>query len=330
VNTDRTPDAALDIRALRSFVAVADELHFTRAANRLFVAQQALSRDIRKLEAQLGVQLFVRTTRRVTLTPEGAQFLGRARELLRLHDQAIAEIRQPRRAVLVDLMSEGRQTGLSVLEAARQLAPSVEFRGRYGGAMGLSFRRLQAAELDVALGRARWRGQRDDGGIEREVVRYEPLALLLPATHPLAAMDAVPVAALRGQEIDANPAHPDAFEWIDLSSQLLELAGAVATPEHDAATGLDDQAHHLIQQNLPILTAIDHVPVPGGVVRPIVDPVPIYCWSIAWRAGAHPAGLAALRESATRLREERRWLELPDGAWLPEPEASTIAERPSA
>ena len=85
------PDADLDIRLLRYFVAVAEELHFTRAAARLFVAQQALSRDIGRLEARVGTPLFVRTTRRVTLTPEGRRLLDRARPLLALHDEIVVE-----------------------------------------------------------------------------------------------------------------------------------------------------------------------------------------------------------------------------------------------
>jgi DNA-binding transcriptional LysR family regulator len=72
----------VDMRLLRHFVAVAEELHFTRAATRLYVAQQALSRDIRRLEEHVGVQLFIRTTRRVALTAEGERLLVRARELL--------------------------------------------------------------------------------------------------------------------------------------------------------------------------------------------------------------------------------------------------------
>ncbi len=317
------PDADLDIRLLRYFVAVAEELHFTRAAARLFVAQQALSRDISRLESQLGTPLFVRTTRRVTLTPEGRRLLDRVRPLLVLHDQIVVELRQPTRPVLVDLMSEGRRTALRVLEAARGAAPTLEFRGRYGGGVGASIHRLEAAELDVAFGRADWRAA-PGARVERELVRYEPLAVMLPLGHPLSAADAVPVAALGGAEMDFNPASPDAPEWSDLVSQFMALTGAWATPDHIPAVGLDDQAHHLVQQGLPILTSIDHVQVPGGVVRPIVEPVPVYPWSMVWRPGAHPAGLAAIRVAAATIGSVEGWLELPDDAWLPEPEASDI------
>ena len=327
MNTEPSrPDADLDIKSLRAFVAVAEELHFTRAAARLFVAQQALSRDVRRLEERLGTPLLVRTTRRVTLTPEGRRLLERARPLLRLHDEIIVELLQPSRPVLVDLMSEGRRTALAILEAARRLAPGIEFRGRYRGGMGRSIRLLEAAELDVAFGRAEWRGRGGDGAIGRELIRFEPLAVLVPLGHPLAAMDAVPVAALAGSEMDLNAYSADAPEWADLVSQFIALTGAWATPDHVPAIGLDDQAHHLVQQGLPILTSVDHIDVPGGVIVPIVDPVPIYPWSLAWRAGSHPAGLAAVRESATTLSRERRWLELPEHAWLPEPDA-TIGPR---
>ena len=322
MNTSTTPpDVDLDIRSLRAFVAAAEELHFTRAAARLFVAQQALSRDIARLEARVGTPLFVRTTRRVTLTPEGRRLLERARPLLAIHDEIVVELLRPTRPVLVDLMSEGRRTALRVLEAARLAAPALEFRGRYAGGMGGSLGRLESAELDVAFGRVTWRGA-PRGHVEVEPVRYEPLALLLPAGHPLTGYSAVPASALAGQEMDLNPSNPDAPEWSDLVAQFIALTGAWATPDHVPAVGLDDQAHHLVQQGLPILTSVDHVEVPGGVVRRIVDPVPIYPWSMAWRPGAHPDGLAAIRDEATALSADEGWLDLPNDAWLPEPEAS--------
>ena len=78
--------------------------------------------------------------------------------------------------------------------------------------MGSSLRRLEAAELDVAFGRAQWRGRRETGLIQFDLLRFEPLALLLPLNHPLASRSSIRVDDLKGIEIDANPANPDALE----------------------------------------------------------------------------------------------------------------------
>lgn len=86
----------MDPRLLRAFVAVAGELHFTRAAARLYVAQQALSRDIRRLERELGAELFVRTTRQVTLTADGERLLPYARRVLAAQDDLLAAAAGPR------------------------------------------------------------------------------------------------------------------------------------------------------------------------------------------------------------------------------------------
>ncbi len=92
------PDVAgspeLDLRRLRYFVAVAQELHFGRAAGRLFVAQPVLTRQIRRLEQELGVGLFTRTTRDVQLTPAGEQLLSDARPLLAAADAAKRRVRR--------------------------------------------------------------------------------------------------------------------------------------------------------------------------------------------------------------------------------------------
>ena len=312
----------LEIRSLRSFVVVAEELHFTRAAARLFIAQQALSREIQRLERRLGRPLFVRTTRRVTLTPDGERLLVRARALLALHDEIVDELVEPARPVLVDLMSEGRLTAVRILEAARVAAPDIEFRGRYSGGMGTAVRRVQHAELDVAFGRADWRGGHRSSRLDRLLFRYEPLAALLPGDHPLASVQAIPLASLRGLELDANPASRDAPEWADLMDQFLALVGARSTPPHPPALGAVDQAHHLVHQGLPIITTVDHVEVPGGVIRPLVDPVPLYPWSMVWRRSADGAGIAAIREAAASLGAADDWTAVAADSWLPEPEAS--------
>jgi DNA-binding transcriptional LysR family regulator len=309
-------------------VAVAEELNFTRAAARVFVAQQAVSREIRHLEERLGTPLFVRTTRRVALTPEGQRLLVRARQLITLHDEIVDDVLEPSRPIVVDLLSDGRLTGPRILEASRTAAPELDFRGRYGHSTGAAMRLLEAGELDIAIGRVDWVGQARTSALERRLVRWEPLAVMLPRGHPLASLDAVPVGRLSGLVIDANPGDADASEWTDLVTQFVALSGAIPSPPHLPAIGLDDQAHHLIREGLPILTGVDHVEVPGGVVRPLVDPTPIYPWSIVWRRGIPRAALTAILAATDLLTDEGEWLSLPEGAWLPEPEASRVTVAP--
>jgi len=316
-------DVDIDVRSLRYFVAVAEELSFTRAATRLFVAQQAISRDIRRLEDQLGTRLFARNTRRVTLTPDGERLLAGARDLIAINDRIIDELGASTRPIVVDLLSEGRLTGPTILESTRAASPDREFRGRYGHGFGAALRLLQTGELDIALGRAQWRNHRLPAAIATQLVRWEPLGVLLPAAHPLASLAAVPVAALAGSEIDVNPADPEAPEWSDLVVQFLELSRARATAPHLPAVGLENQADHLVRQGIPILTGVDHVDIAGGVLRPLVDPVPMFPWSIVWRRGIDAGALRAITAASAALAAERGWLTLPEGAWLPEPESSS-------
>src|SRR5215475_13111660 len=82
----------LDTRLLRAFVTVAEELNFSRAAKRLFVAQQALSSQVQQLESRLGVRLFERTTRAVSLTEAGDRFLPHALAVLAALDAGVGEL----------------------------------------------------------------------------------------------------------------------------------------------------------------------------------------------------------------------------------------------
>src|SRR3954452_19517242 len=92
--------APMELRHLRYFVAVAEELHFRRAAERLHIAQPAVSEQIRNLERELGVQLLERTPRSVVLTPPGAVLLEEARRMLRLADDACRATRQAEAGIL--------------------------------------------------------------------------------------------------------------------------------------------------------------------------------------------------------------------------------------
>jgi DNA-binding transcriptional LysR family regulator len=319
---DRIVGPQLDPRALRYFVAAAEELHFTRAAARLFIAQQALSREIRALERELGVELFTRTTRRVTLTPAGERLLAHATAILALHDRAVTELTATDREVVVDLLDPAMHTGRRILEAAREDAPDREFRARHGGGTARLFGAILAGDVDVGLARSATRSRALSSGLESRLIRLEPIALLLPASHPLAAMERIPVAELRGMEIDAGLDNPAAPEWADLAQQFLALAGARSTPPHVTAEGIAEEAIHLVRQGAPILTGIDRADVEGGVVRPVVDPVPLYPWSVIWRTGRVDRAIDLVLAAAARLAAENGWLERLPGAWLPEPEAS--------
>jgi len=308
----------LDLRLLREFVVVAEELHFTRAAARLYLAQQALSRDIARLERQLGVPLFTRTTRRVALTAEGERLLERARELLALHDQTLQELRGPGepRPLLVDLLAEGH-TPTRVLHGARQRVPHVELVGRFHGGFGAALSLLLAGRLDVAFGRSEGLGQPFPTQLVRRLVRLEPLALLLAEEDPLAALDAVPMAALRGTQVDISAGNEQAPEWVDLGMRLLAAFSAEPSPPHPHAEGLEETVRHLHAEGSPILTLQERPVAPGVVIRPLVDPVPLYPWTMVFHRNLRHPGLDALQASAEELGRRGRWLELPPSPWLP-------------
>jgi DNA-binding transcriptional LysR family regulator len=317
----------LDLGLLRAFVAVADELHFTRAANRLYVAQQALSRDIRRLESQIGTSLFTRSTRRVTLTPDGERLLVHARTLLALNDAALEELRGATRPLLVDVIGEGL-TAARIVDGARAAEPRFEFTVRYSGGMGAALRQLLPGRLDVAFGRTEGLGMPFPAELTRRLVRFEPLALLILEDHPLAALDTVPLERLRGMEIDASSGNDDAPEWVDLAVSLLEAFGARPSAPHPHVIGRNETARHLQAHGLPILTMSECPVVPGAVIRPLVEPVPVYPWAIVHRAEARNPELAMLNAVVTELAARERWKKPPDRAWLPSDDAKWIS-RPS-
>jgi DNA-binding transcriptional LysR family regulator len=316
----------LDLRLLRAFVAVAEELHFTRAADRLYVAQQALSRDIRRLESQVGVRLFARSTRRVALTSDGERLLVHARSLLALNDAALEELGGGARPLLVDVVGEGL-IAARIVDAARAAAPQFEFTVRYGGGMGAALPQLLAGRLDVAFGRTEDVGLAFPPELVRRLVCYEPLALLVPADHPLAELDEVPLERLQGMEVDVSAGNEDAPEWVDLGVALLEAFGARPSPPHPHVVGTSETARHLQSHGLPILTMRERPVVPGAVIKPLVEPIPVYPWAIVHRLDARYPQLTTLRSVASELADREGWARAPGGAWVPGADASW-ARRP--
>jgi DNA-binding transcriptional LysR family regulator len=308
-------------RLLRRFVAVARELHFGRAAAGLYIAQQALSRDIARLERELGTRLFVRSTRRVTLTPEGERLLPRAVELLALHDRLIDDVRGHDRPLVVDVNRAG-STAARVLDRARGLTDSALFEARFHGGFGAALRSLLAHRIDVAFGRSTGSGQALVETLSSRVVRFEPLGLLLLDDHPLAEHVSIPMASIAGLTIDTSGGNTAAPEWVELGAELVAAHGGTVAPDHhpgmDTVAGApaDEPANHMRATGWPILTMTDIPPVTGTVIRELVDPVPLYPWTMVHRRELSHPGLSVLGQAVDELVAEEGWHDLPDDRWL--------------
>ncbi|MEJ1195749.1 MULTISPECIES: LysR family transcriptional regulator [unclassified Streptomyces] len=316
--------AHVDPRLLRAFVTVAEDLHFTRAAARLYVAQQALSRDVRRLERELGTELFVRTTRQVTLTADGERLLPYARRALQAQDDLLAAFGQAR-PLLVDLNSPGLVTGRLVLERARGLAPGEELMARYESGLTHAAAELLAGRLDVSFGRYAGLAPALRAGLGHQPVRYEPMAVVLPEDHPLAGLPQVPLAALAGEAVYAGAGNPRTVEWTDLAHRLFEGRGIEVAAPAPLAVGEEEFQRIMDKTRNPILAVVSFPAMASTVVRPLVDPVPLSPVSLVWRKGlAHPA-FDALRRAAAQVAAEEGWLRRPAGGWIPAVDAAVMS-----
>ncbi|MBK6424276.1 MAG: LysR family transcriptional regulator [Gemmatimonadetes bacterium] len=183
----------LELRHLRYFVAVAEELHFGRAARRLGIAQPPLSQQIQRLEQVVGVRLFERTSRRVQLTDGGATLLVEARRVLAAATEAFEATRRAGRGELGELRVAFAATVmfLALPEVIR------EFRGRYPGVhldlrempTGPQLAGIKAGEIDIGFVRE----PRPDPELEIVTVMREPLRIAVNKSHPLAARPTIAV-----------------------------------------------------------------------------------------------------------------------------------------
>ncbi|MFI6682692.1 LysR family transcriptional regulator [Streptomyces sp. NPDC050485] len=315
----------IDPRLLRAFAATAEELHFTRAAARLFVAQQALSRDIRRLERELGADLFVRTTRTVSLTADGARLLPYARRVLAAHDELRTAwaAEGAARPLLVDI-SAPVGTGARVLAAARQQAPGVEFVARFISGLTGAAAEITAGRLDVSFGRVAGLDPALLAGLGHQPVRYERMAVLLPEEHRLAGLAEVPLDALAGETLYVAAGNPATAEWTDLAERLFAGRGIRAAAPFPEIAGEEEFVRVVRKQGWSVLASTEFMAVPGMVVRPLTGPVPLAPVSLVWRRGLTHPGVTALRRVAAGAAAEHGWLERPAGSWLPEADMSLM------
>src|SRR5271170_6933950 len=182
-------DTEIELRHLRYFVAVAEELHFSRAARRLHLAQPPLSQQIRKLEELLGYPLFDRTSRSVSLTAAGQIFLERAQRTLRNVQRDIDETRSIGRGEVgslhVGFVGSAMLTALpAVFRQYRAAYPGVQFH-LHESFTAKVIEGLQNGTLDAGLLRD---GDPSDltGGLISTPIYSEPFVAVLPVRHPRA------------------------------------------------------------------------------------------------------------------------------------------------
>ncbi|MFG2477066.1 LysR family transcriptional regulator [Streptomyces fagopyri] len=322
------PTVPPDPRLLRAFLAVAEESHFTRAAARLYVAQQALSRDVRRLERELGAELFVRTTRRVTLTADGERLLPYARRVLEANEALLSAFagNGPDRPLLVDINSPGLTCG-RVLDRARALAPDCELMARFESGLTGAAEEILAGRLDASFGRFAGLAPAVRARLAQQPVRYEPMAVVLPEDHPLAALDAVPLDALAGETVYAGAGNPRTLEWTDLARHLFEGRGIALAPPAPVALGVEEFRRIMTKKRNPVLAVVDFPMMSETVRKRLIEPVPLSPVSLVWRKGLEHPGIAALRRAAVELAAEEGWLRRPVDGWIPASDADIMTGR---
>jgi DNA-binding transcriptional LysR family regulator len=284
----------MELRHLRYFIAVAEELHFGRAAQRLRITQPPLSFQIQSLERELGVQLFVRG-RRIQLTEAGQALLAKAREAIEAADAAA---RAARRAGL--MVNGGLRVGYPAAGVV-ELPPLAlrTFQERFPdvgvetvvAATGAHLEALRAKRLDVAFVRL--------GVLEPEVMRFrplqpEPLVLAVPEDHPLAQLPVVPVERLAGEPIVLFPPALEPLLYRYLVTDVLGRSRIVPSVVLEATTL--ESACSAVAAGLGVafvgepLTRI--LALPGVAYRPVAPPQPTSELGVAWR---HDASSNALR-----------------------------------
>lgn len=176
----------MEFRQIQYFLAVAEELNFSRAAERLQIAQPPLSRQIRAFEEELGVELFIRTKRRVELTAAGEAFLEEARQILARVEQGVRVAQRASRGEIGRLVVgfEGSSTYDVVpmsLKVYRERFPEVELVV-YAMTTDEQFQALLAGRIDIGFVVS----PNNDKKLAIEIILREPLVVALPENHPLA------------------------------------------------------------------------------------------------------------------------------------------------
>jgi DNA-binding transcriptional LysR family regulator len=283
----------MELRHIEAFIAVAEELNFRRAAERLHIAQPPLSQQIKRLERDVGATLLHRTTRRVSLTPAGEAFLHEARRAVQAAQAAPRAAREAAagRTGVVRLGFSGPTSYEALVlltKLYREARPHVRLDvvgPVFGGEL---IERLDRDEIDAGLVRLPVSGSQI---AVREITRH-PVAVALPADHPLAGRRHIDLLELRGQPVISYPTNRGAGTVTVIHSAFLA---------HGFSPNIVQEAPdtHTIMSLVGagagigfVIASASHIKLPGVVLVPVPDipPIPL---ALAWHEDdTNPALLA--------------------------------------
>jgi DNA-binding transcriptional LysR family regulator len=283
----------MELRHLRYFVAVASELHFARAARRLFISQPALSQQIRGLEGELGLKLLERDRRGVRLTSEGAAFLAEATAVVQHADRALGVARALAEGATGRLRMSYVRTmpgGLPerIVSEYRRRFPRVEITAD-SGSTAQNVERLHTGELDVAFVHTPFEHADDLGWID---IAIAPLVVALPSAHPLSRRRRIRREALAGVPLVYFPRRnsPGVFD------RSLSQVYGLSPPQIVRTEPTEERILVAVAEGTGITLLVEERAVtlryPGVTFRRFADPEPTVALGVAFR---QPPSLAARR-----------------------------------
>jgi DNA-binding transcriptional LysR family regulator len=303
----------MELRQLRTFVAVAEELHFHRAAQRLFLAQPSVSQQIKTLESELGVQLFERNRRGVALTVAGSALLAESRELLARADQAAAAVRAlggGERGRLRLSLTRSLTGGIAgaIVSAYRERYPDVELDLAVGNTM-IHVQQLHAGDIDVGFVRP----PLEDPGLEELPLGREPLVCVLPKGHRLTRRSTVRREDVRGEPLVWWPEEHGPGAWHDVRRDVY------GDPPWPPIARVEPEEERIVSAvaegagiSLIMYERSRSLRVPGAVYRRFAPPEPTMGIALAWRRGERLPTLDRLRELAIAVARAREIERVPN------------------
>jgi DNA-binding transcriptional LysR family regulator len=262
----------MDLKRLKSMTVLAEELHFGRAAERLGIAQPALTQQIQSLERDIGVQLFLRTKRSVRLTISGQVMLSEAVRTLQQAERTILVAKQAGRGQLghIEIGFVGSAVFSGVLAGAiaryRAVNPLVEFRLNELGILQ-QLQDVASGQLDVGIIRLPVKSAAPELTIS--AIYRDPIILAIPARHPLAKLKAVPAGRLRNEPFVAVQIQ----EGVGFNAQVAELcAVAGLTPQITQRAGQFTALVGMVAGGLGLAfvpSSVKNLKIPDVVYRPV-------------------------------------------------------------